>query len=156
MRIIAALLGLTLIISGCVSGGNSHNLRGSDKKIAQNALDSVNALRMTSGVAPLVYDDQLASAARRHATDMSRQSRPWHFGSDGSSPIDRVYQAGFVGSFLGELISETFENESDTVAAWYSDAPSREILLDENARYLGIGWHQEGNGKIWWTLEIGG
>ena len=37
---------------------------------------------------------------------MSAQNRPWHFGSDGSSPLVRVQRAGYRGKLLGELISE--------------------------------------------------
>jgi uncharacterized protein YkwD len=57
---------------------------------------------------------------------MSVQNRPWHFGSDGSSPLDRARRAGYTGTLLGELISETFESEVETLAAWpRSRAPAR-------------------------------
>ena len=49
---------------------------------------------------------------------MARQNRPWHFGSDGSSPLDRVKRAGYPGMMLGENISETYETELETLSAW--------------------------------------
>ena len=84
---------------------------GSDAKIEYSMLDSVNALRQARGVAPLQLDARLNAAAATHARDMSVQNRPWHFGSDGSSPVDRVRRAGYSGELVGEAISETFETE---------------------------------------------
>ena len=46
---------------------------------------------------------------------MLRQNRPWHFGSDGSSPLERIKRAGYTGKLLGENISESFETELQTL-----------------------------------------
>ncbi len=86
---------------------------------------------------------------------MSVQNRPWHFGSDGSSPLDRVSRAGYTGRLIGENISETFETELETLAAWMDGVETREVILDKRARDLGFAWHQEDSGKIWWTLVMG-
>ena len=87
---------------------------------------------------------------------MSVQNRPWHFGSDGSSPIDRVRRAGYPGQMLGENISETYETELETLAAWMDETGSREVLLDKRATNMGFSWYQDSSGKIWWTLVMGG
>jgi uncharacterized protein YkwD len=86
---------------------------------------------------------------------MSIQNRPWHFGSDGSSPLLRVQRAGFAGQLLGELISETYETELETLSVWMSQPDTRLIVLDPNARLLGFSWYQEDSGKIWWTAVTG-
>lgn len=119
-------------------------------------LDSVNVLRRARGLGPVALSAELNAAAFTHSRDMSLQNRPWHFGSDGSSPIDRTRRAGYAGSFLGELISETYETELQTLAAWSAEPVTREILLNPEARDIGFGWFQEENGKIWWTLVTGG
>ena len=95
------------------------------------------------------------AAAATHARDMSVQNRPWHFGSDGSSPIDRVRRVGYTGELVGEAISETYETELETLAAWMEEEGSRRVILDPAARELGFSWLQEDNGKIWWTLVMG-
>lgn len=118
-------------------------------------LDSVNALRQASGAQPLDLDAELNAAAATHSRDMSLQNRPWHFGSDGSSPLDRVTRVGYRGQFLGENISETYETELETLSAWMADPATREVLLDPRARDLGFSWFQEPSGKIWWTLITG-
>lgn len=117
-------------------------------------LDGLNALRQASSAGPVQLNAQLNAAAATHSRDMSVQNRPWHFGSDGSSPIDRLRRVGYTGALTGETISETYETELETLGAWMSKPDTRAVLLDENATEMGIAWFQEGNGKIWWTLVL--
>ena len=86
-------------------------------------LDAVNSLRQAAGAPPVQLNAKLNAAAATHARDMSVQNRPWHFGSDGSSPIDRVARVGYPGQLVGENISETFETELETLSAWM-DTPN--------------------------------
>lgn len=124
-------------------------------RIYFNLLDSVNTLRQARGLTPLAYNAELNAAASTHSRDMSIQNRPWHFGSDGSSPLDRVRRVGYRGSLAGELISETYETELETLSAWMAQPETRGVILDPNANELGFSWWQEENGKIWWTLVTG-
>ncbi len=128
---------------------------GETSRIQFRMLDSVNALREAAGAAPVEFDSRLNAAAATHARDMAVQNRPWHFGSDGSSPIDRVRRVGYGGRLLGENISETYETELETLAAWMQEPATRDLIVDPRARDMGFSWHQESNGKIWWTLVMG-
>ncbi|MEM1429780.1 MAG: CAP domain-containing protein [Pseudomonadota bacterium] len=125
------------------------------RQIPERAEETINGLRASAGAPPVTLDPQLTEAARTHSRDMSAQNRPWHFGSDGSSPIDRVVRTGYLGQFLGENISETFETDGETINAWMQDRATRDVILDPRARSLGFSWFQEQNGKIWWTLVTG-
>ncbi|MEO1639987.1 MAG: CAP domain-containing protein [Pseudomonadota bacterium] len=118
-------------------------------------LDSVNALRQGAGVAPVELNARLNAAAATHSRDMSIQNRPWLFGSDGSSPLDRARRVGFTGRLLGENISESFETELQTLAAWMAQEDTRAVILDPNAAVMGFAWYQEESGKLWWTLNMG-
>ena len=129
--------------------------RAEARRVPFRALDAVNALRAEAGATPVTLDPQLTAAAATHARDMSLQNRPWLFGSDGSSPIDRAARAGFDGRLLGEAISETYESELETIVAWGQDPATRRILLDPEARRMGFAFFQEENGKLWWTLNMG-
>lgn len=125
-------------------------------KIPFRLLDSVNSLRSAKSAQPLVFNAALNAASMTHSRDMAVQNRPWHFGSDGSSPLLRVQRVNYAGTFLGEAISETFQTELETLAAWMEDPDTRNIILDPRARDLGFAWFQEPSGKIWWTLLVGG
>lgn len=124
-------------------------------KIQFRMLDSINTLRSARGAGPLELSAELNAAAATHSRDMSIQNRPWHFGSDGSSPLDRVRRVGYAGRLLGENISETYESELETLSAWMAQPDTREVILDRRARDLGFAWFQEPSGKIWWTLIVG-
>ena len=128
----------------------------STAQIQFRMLDAVNVLRSSRSLTSLQLNAQLNAAAATHSRDMSVQNRPWHFGSDGSSPLDRARRLNYTREFLGEVISETFENELDTLSAWMENENTRAVIFDPNALDLGFSWYQEPSGKIWWTMVIGG
>ncbi len=125
------------------------------QEIPFRMLDSVNALRQASSAGPIQLDSQLTAAAATHSRDMAIQNRPWHFGSDGSSPLDRIQRVGYAGGLTGEAISETFETELETLAAWMQEPTTRAVILDPTATRMGLSWFQEDGGKIWWTMVLG-
>lgn len=162
IRLFSVLLAAAIALSACVpSNGpvakNAYRIGSADRgKLQFRMLDSVNSLRAAAGSGPVQLDPQLNAAAATHSRDMAAQNRPWHFGSDGSSPVDRVQRAGYAGPLVGEVISETYETELETLGAWMSQPDTRRVIMDQNARNMGFSWHQENNGKIWWTLVMGG
>ena len=168
IRLISLIVSLGLALGACTpipesSAGASSSGRIKVYRIAQRdvgklqfrMLDSVNALRQSAGAGPVTLNAKLNAAAATHARDMSIQNRPWHFGSDGSSPIDRVQRVGYVGSLVGENISESYETELETLTAWMQQPDTRRTIVSPGARDMGFSWHQEPNGKIWWVLVMG-
>ena len=124
-------------------------------KIQFRMLDAINSLRQAGGSPSVALNSELTAAAKTHSKDMSVQNRPWHFGSDGSSPLDRVQRVGYRGRLIGENISETYETELETLSAWMEVPETRQVILDPRAQDMGFSWFQEPSGKIWWTLIIG-
>lgn len=124
-------------------------------QIPHRFVDAVNVIRARNKLPLVKLSSTLTAAARTHSRDMSVQNRPWHFGSDGSSPLDRVESVGYQGVLLGENISESFESDLLTLRAWMADSEARKLILNPKATEIGIGWHQESEGKIWWTLVAG-
>lgn len=167
MKLTSAALAAVLLLSACVTsepqlGPDGRPLPeayvigpGDVSRVTYSMVDSINALRTAKGLTPLQLDAQLTAAAATHSRDMSVQNRPWHFGSDGSSPLLRVQRTGYPGKMLGENISETFENERETLAAWMQVPDTRDVILDPMAIRVGFSWYQEPTGKIWWTLVTG-
>lgn len=116
----------------------------------------INQLRANIGAPAMMQNPMLDAAAKVHARDMSAQNRAWHFGSDGSSPLDRIRRQGYSGHLIGENISETYENEITTLNAWMQNRDTRDVIMDPRASDFGVGWYQEPSGKIWWVLLSGG
>ena len=138
VRLSGILLSALIVLQGCASttspqlGADGKPLPrlyriapGATGKIEYGVVDSINALRQASGAQQVQLNAQLNAAAATHSRDMSVQNRPWHFGSDGSSPIDRVRRVGYPGTMLGENISETYETELETLAAWMEQPDTR-------------------------------
>lgn len=167
-RIFGLLLTSVIVLAACVTtppqlGSDGRPLpkaypikAGDDGRVTYSMIDSVNTLRKAAGAAPVTLNPLLTAAAATHSRDMAVQNRPWHFGSDGSSPILRVQRTGYQGRMLGENISETYETEIETLSAWMELADTRAVILDPGARDIGFAWFQEPGGKIWWTLVTGG
>jgi len=167
-RIIATFVAALVLLSACNDTTSklgpdgkplpkAHMIRSVEaSKIPFRIQDSINALRIAKGLEKVELSAELTAAAATHSRDMSVQNRPWHFGSDGSSPIDRVARTGYTGPMLGEDISETFENDVETLAAWIEESDTRDVIMNPDARFIGISWFQEVNGKVWWTLVVGG
>ena len=168
-RILALLLTAVLTLGACAAPPPSQPQIGADGRplpkiyriragdsssIQYRMLDSVNALREAAGRPSVALDAKLNAAAATHSRDMSVQSRPWHFGSDGSSPIDRIRRVGYSGDLVGENISETYETELETLAAWMDEEGTRKVILSKDARQMGFDWLQEESGKIWWTMVM--
>lgn len=161
MKLLPVLMLCTAItLSGCVSpatqGGSVKPITAEEAAQMQyEVLDSINSLRTAKGLQPVQLNAQLNAAAATHSRDMAVQNRPWHFGSDGSSPLDRVRRVGYTGTLLGENISETYQTALETLSDWMGQADTRAVILDPTATEIGFAWFQEPSGKMWWTLVSG-
>lgn len=139
-----------------VSGPGVYKISARDTaEIQYRMLDSVNALRAGVGAQPLALNPRLTAAAETHAKDMSRQGRAWPFGSDRSSPYDRVARAGYSGQLVAELYAQTYETELDTLAAWVNDGAWGEAILNPAADEMGFAWQQDPSGLLWWVIVLG-
>lgn len=166
-RRVFLLLGAALAVAGCTSSAPTVGADGKPlprvykigdadaREIPFRFLDSMNTLRAAKALPPLALDAMLTAAAATHSQDMSMQNRPWHFGSDGSSPLVRAQRSGYAGRLLGELISETYETELETLSAWMAKPETRLVIMDPLARRVGFAWYQEPAGKLWWTMLSG-
>lgn len=171
IRTIAPLMAVTLL-AGCLQFGAANAPRLDDTGLARGRagfvvtpenmdairtrmLEDLNARRIAAGQPPVQLSASLSSAAQTHSRSMQEQRRAWPFGADGSSPLDRARRAGFTGTLIGEVMSETYESDTRTLTEWLRQPEQRALLLDPAARALGLGLAQDPDMKLWWTLSIG-
>jgi uncharacterized protein YkwD len=88
-------------------------------------------------VGPLIWDDQLAAAAARHATDMSQNEFFGHQGSDGSDVSQRVADTGYQWRAVGENISFGYYSVEATMQAWVESPTHCKLLMSENFTEMG-------------------
>ncbi len=116
---------------------------------------------------PLKWSDQLAQAAKVQSEDMLANNFFDHYGSDGSSPIDRMKNNGFIGTYYGENIAYQKNNGIPYTGYEYLIAFVKWIqstsghcsnLMSPNFNYVGMTEAKSVNGSsvtLYWTQDFG-
>lgn len=129
---------ITLLIAGCSKPSGPDQSFMEHPEEAEAVRLAVEDLRKTPGKCPtgntypprkgtLVVHKALVAAAKKHAYDLL-ETRAWsHYGSDGSSPLDRALKANypsrhFIGSF--QVLENIAAVETDTSYGYEPLAPS--------------------------------
>jgi uncharacterized protein YkwD len=106
----------------------------------QQTVDIINQRRRQMGRRELSVNPQLTAAARRHSQDIHAHNLCQHDGTDGTSPWDRVRQAGYPGQPLGEVAGCGYGTPEAVVNGWWGSPRHKAILIDANATEIGMGW----------------
>jgi hypothetical protein len=97
---------------------------------------------------PLVFDERLLAAARKHATDMATNGFQGHTGSDGSSVSDRAQAAGYTGG-VGENVFAHADSPVHAHAGFLIDWGVESLGHRKNALDLdGHGYRDIGVGVV--------
>lgn len=78
------------------ASGNGCSITTASSQAEAQLLSLLNQDRASAGVAPLQLNSALSSVARAHSCDMFQHQQLSHFGSDGSSPPQRMAAGGFT------------------------------------------------------------
>ena len=118
-------------------------------------------------VKPLKWSDRLADAAKEHSDDMLNKNYFDHYGSDGSSPVDRIKDNGFVGRGYGENIAYQKNNGIpytgyEWLVAFVKWIQSRSghcsNIMNPNFEYVGMAQSKSVSGRkvtLYWTQDFG-
>ena len=135
--------------------------------IASEILNHVNAHRASGAtcggaarpaVGPLTLHPALNAAAERHAVDMATRDYFNHTGHDGSSPFDRIDDAGFSGSPQGENIAAGYATAADVVAGWMGSTGHCNNIMNGNFVYMGgaLSFNAGSTYGNYWVQTFGG
>ena len=136
-RTLAAMaVGFALLTAFGACGSGASNVP------AQEMLDLINQKRLAASCPAVKGDSQLRVAAERHAVDMRDKGVTGHIGSDGSTPVQRIKDAGFSPlSLSGENVY--FATPTSSVAAtvdWWMNSPGHKAnILNCQFTHLGVG-----------------
>lgn len=111
----------------------------------------VNIEREKGGLSPLVWNNQLAYAARYHAMDMATDNYFDHDSHDlrGNNLVmvcktfDRITKFYTEGFSCAENISAGKRTAAATVDGWMNSPGHKQNILNPSAKYLGIGYYQK-------------
>ncbi len=117
----------------------------------------INAYRREQGLKPLKLDPLLTAAAKAHSRDLAKHDRISHYGSNGSSPWDRVAAAGYKARVAAENIGTGQASLSEVMKGWKASEGHNKNLLLADAEHMGIALVQDTNTefKTFWTLVVG-
>jgi len=110
----------------------------------------INEERALLGLDPFYHNAQLSEAAARHSEDMFTNDFLSHTGSDGSTPWDRIDDAGYTGTAYGEVIGYGTTSAELIVDAWMNSEPHYNIIMYAEGDRIGVG-HESG----YWTVDVG-
>ena len=121
----------------------------------RRAFDLVNRERAARGEARLVWDDELASMARRHSENMARQGFFSHTDQAGRNTAARAADCGVCGwRALAENIA--YNQGYDDPAAfaverWMISVKHRENILRAGFTHAGLGIAKASDGTLYFT-----
>ena len=98
----------------------------------------LNEVRSDAGAPAVTPEPRLAAAAERHAEDMAARGFISHDGSDGSTPQDRVTDAGYASCMTAENIALQPDTERELVTQWMNSPAHRTNMLRGNADAFGL------------------
>ncbi|SLN49229.1 Cysteine-rich secretory protein family protein [Aquimixticola soesokkakensis] len=141
------VFGVALALSACIPIviPAQPTVRASTTPTAQEALSSegaamvraINAERSARGIAPLVADPALTTAAVRHAQDMQANSYFAHKSPSGSTHVKRIAAAGYSACYAAENIAQGQPSVAAVTASWMASAGHRTNILDPRGQAVG-------------------
>ncbi|MFL5734902.1 MAG: S-layer homology domain-containing protein [Chloroflexia bacterium] len=123
--------------------------------LEQATVDMINSRRAAMGLGGLRLNPSLTVASREHSNDIGPAGVCQHNGTDGSSPWDRIAQAGYTGDAMGEVVGCGYNSAQGVVDAWWASSGHYAILTDPNANSIGCGWWVNSTGYGWQTCDTG-
>ena len=112
-------------------------------------LTEINATRAANGCGPVAANPQLTASAERHARDMLVSGVADHTGSDGSSLVQRVTDAGYTQyANLGEVVfwGTGSLGNPETAVNWWMNSPGHRAVIT-NCGLTEAGFSAVSNGE---------
>jgi uncharacterized protein YkwD len=122
----------------------------------RRVLELTNIERAKHGLRALIWDDELADAARAHSTDMSHRTYFDHICPDGLTPFDRKSNAGISYLTAAENLAAGQRTPEEVVEAWMNSPGHRAAILNADLTHLGVGLYVSSEYRYYWTQKFKG
>ena len=123
-------------------------------KEEQAVIDLTNAERKKAELPPLAPNAKLMAAARGHAANMAKQEKLEHT-LDCKEPKDRVKDAGYKYSLIGENIAWNAKSPKEVVEGWMDSEPHKENILKKEFTEIGVTMAKSEKGEPYWVQVFG-
>lgn len=119
----------------------------------------VNQERAKFGLPPVTINQLLTQSAQSHTDWMAKNQEASHSETDGSTPDERIQEAGYVpGSDPygnGENVAAGYQTAEGVMAGWMNSPGHRENILRPEFTDIGIGVAVDQYGVIYYTQNFG-
>ena len=105
----------------------------------------INRERNLRGLDSLEIDSQLRQAAAKHNVDMVKNDFFSHSSYNGTSPFQRMKNAGYRYGWAGENLAAGFTSPKAVVDRWMRSAGHRANILNPNFTEIGVHHKFEAN-----------
>ncbi len=119
-----------------------------------DVLRLVNQIRSDNGLAPLVWNCNLAYAAKQHCDDMARRGYFSHMTPEGLSPFDRIDRLKIDYSMAAENLAAGQPDPQSVVKAWMDSEAHRVNILNPELNEMGAAFSRGGEYGIYWAQEF--
>ncbi len=121
----------------------------------QRVVELLNQVRRENNLDQFAVRPQLVIAAQRHTEDMAAKRFLEHDGSDGSTLMSRVDDAGYHWSTVSENLAAGQPLPDSVVASWMRSPPHRANILDGSMQDIGIGYAVADDEYVhYWTADF--
>ena len=140
----------------------NENIKSSNPEGEQKLLSLINAEREKLGMKPLIWDDQLARAARYHAYDLASQD---YFDHNSYDRVDgKLVKVGGTFTRIGRFYKESSVNSENIAAGsktaegtydqWYTSSGHYDNMFNKRSQKVGIGVSYNENSplKFYWVF----
>ncbi|KAJ8566384.1 hypothetical protein ON010_g6742 [Phytophthora cinnamomi] len=160
-------IGLILVVAGIFAStteaaGNLRHISRSLQTYTQTdgyqtkMLELVNEQRAANGLSSLCMNSKLAASALRHSKDMAAKDYMAHDGSDGSTMEERITEAGFIWTAVGENVAAGQETVSDVMTAWMNSPEHKANILGDYKMFGTAYAYSAGTTyQHYWTQDFG-
>jgi uncharacterized protein YkwD len=108
-------------------------------------------------VPALTSNAKLRCAARFHSRDMANKNFFSHTGSNGSTFVNRIDNAGYVWTAAGENIAAGQTTAANVVNGWMASTGHCNNIMNGNFKNLGVGYSYNAAATYdhYWTQDFG-
>jgi uncharacterized protein YkwD len=103
---------------------------------------------------PLVVNDKLSTAARKHAEWMAKNNTMSH--NQGRRTVaDRAKAEGYGWNYVGENIAMGYTDVNSVFEGWMNSAGHRANIMNRNYKDIGFGVATTSKGTLYWCVVFG-
>ena len=125
-----------------------------DKTIVADLVAAHNKERAKEGLPPLKLEPKLEEAAKAHAKDMADRDVMSHEGADGSTPGQRLINAGYHYLQTGENVAWGSRDVPGVMQMWMDSPPHKKNVLGDFTE-IGVARAEGKDGKPYWCADFG-